>query len=145
MKPLCDIGLVGLAVMGENLVMNMVNKGFQVAVFNRTTARVDEFLAGQAAGKAVKGAYSLAELAASLERPRRVMLMVKAGKPVDDMIEQVQPYLESGDILIDGGNSFFEDTRSLYRNHRLAARRSYRYTRTATAARQKCRRFLFFA
>ncbi len=120
MKPLCDIGLVGLAVMGENLVMNMVSKGFQVAVFNRTTARVDEFLAGQAAGKAVKGAYSLAELAASLERPRRVMLMVKAGKPVDDMIEQVLPYLEPGDILIDGGNSFFEDTRRRFKS--LAAK-----------------------
>jgi 6-phosphogluconate dehydrogenase len=106
--------------MGENLVMNMVSKGFQVAVFNRTTARVDEFLAGQAAGKAVKGTYSLAELAASLERPRRVMLMVKAGKPVDDMIEQVLPYLESGDILIDGGNSFFEDTRRRFKS--LAAK-----------------------
>ena len=110
MKPLSDIGLVGLAVMGENLVLNMVSKGFQVSVFNRTTARVDEFLAGQAAGKAVKGTYSLAELAASLERPRRIMLMVKAGKPVDEMIEQILPYLEQGDILIDGGNSFFEDT-----------------------------------
>ena len=120
MKPLCDIGLIGLAVMGENLVMNMVSKGFQVAVFNRTTARVDEFLAGQAAGTAVKGTYSLAELAASLERPRRVMLMVKAGKPVDDMIEKVMPYLESGDILIDGGNSFFEDTRRRFKS--LAAK-----------------------
>ena len=114
MKPLCDIGLIGLAVMGENLVLNMVSKGFQVAVFNRTTARVDEFVAGPAAGLAVKGTYSLAELAASLEKPRRIMLMVKAGKPVDDMIEQLLPYLEPGDILIDGGNSFFEDTRRLY-------------------------------
>jgi len=110
-KRLCDIGLVGLAVMGENLVLNMVSKGFQVAVFNRTTVRVDEFIAGQAAGLAVKGTYSLAELTASLVRPRRVMLMVKAGKPVDDVIEQVLPFLEPGDILIDGGNSFFEDTR----------------------------------
>jgi len=114
-KPLSDIGLVGLAVMGENLVLNMVSKGFQVSVFNRTTARVDEFLAGQAAGKAVKGTYSLAELAASLERPRRIMLMVKAGKPVDEMIEQILPYLEQGDILIDGGNSFFEDTRRRFK------------------------------
>ena len=115
MKPLSDIGLVGLAVMGENLVLNMVSKGFQVSVFNRTTARVDEFLAGQAAGKAVKGTYSLAELAASLERPRRIMLMVKAGKPVDEMIEQILPYLEQDDILIDGGNSFFEDTRRRFK------------------------------
>ena len=120
MKPLSDIGLVGLAVMGENLVLNMVSKGFQVSVFNRTTARVDEFLAGQAAGKAVKGTYSLAELAASLERPRRIMLMVKAGKPVDEMIEQILPYLEQGDILIDGGNSFFEDTRRRFKT--LAAK-----------------------
>ena len=120
MKPLSNIGLVGLAVMGENLVLNMVSKGFQVAVFNRTTARVDEFLAGQAAGKAVKGTYSLAELAASLERPRRIMLMVKAGKPVDEMIEQILPYLEQGDILIDGGNSFFEDTRRRFKT--LAAK-----------------------
>ena len=115
MKPLSDIRLVGLAVMGENLVLNMVSKGFQVSVFNRTTARVDEFLAGQAAGKAVKGTYSLAELAASLERPRRIMLMVKAGKPVDEMIEQILPYLEQDDILIDGGNSFFEDTRRRFK------------------------------
>src|SRR5665647_2055315 len=111
LKPLCDIGLVGLAVMGENLVLNMVSKGFQVAVFNRTTAKVDEFIAGQAAGLAVKGTHSLSELAASLARPRRVMLMVKAGRPVDEMIEQVLPYLHPGDIIIDGGNSFFEDTR----------------------------------
>lgn len=121
MKPLCDIGLIGLAVMGENLVLNMASKGFQVAVFNRTTAKVDEFIAGQAAGKAIKGVHSLAELAASLERPRRVMLMVKAGRPVDDMIEQVLPYLEPGDIIIDGGNSFFEDTRRRF--HALAAKK----------------------
>ena len=120
LKPLCDIGLIGLAVMGENLVLNMASKGFQVAVFNRTTARVDEFLAGQAAGRAVKGTHSLEELAASLVRPRRIMLMVKAGKPVDDMIGQVLPYLEQGDILIDGGKSFFEDTRRRF--HALAAK-----------------------
>lgn len=106
--------------MGENLVLNMLSKGFQVAVFNRTTARVDEFVAGSAAGLAVKGTHSLAELAASLEKPRRIMLMVKAGKPVDDMIEQLLPYLEPGDILIDGGNSFFEDTRRRY--HTLTAK-----------------------
>lgn len=114
MKALCDIGLIGLAVMGENLVLNMAGKGFQVAVFNRTTARVDEFVNGAAAGFPVKGTYSLAEFAASLSRPRRVMLMVKAGKPVDDMIEQVLPFLETGDIIIDGGNSFFQDTRRRY-------------------------------
>lgn len=114
MKPLCDIGLIGLAVMGENLVLNMAGKGFQVAVFNRTTARVEEFIKGAAANLPVKGTYSLAEFAAALQRPRRVMLMVKAGKPVDDMIEQVLPHLEAGDIIIDGGNSFFQDTRRRY-------------------------------
>ena len=114
MKALCDIGLIGLAVMGENLVLNMAGKGFQVAVYNRTTARVDEFVKGAAAEVPVKGMHSLAEFAAALERPRRVMLMVKAGKPVDDMIDQVLPFLETGDIIIDGGNSFFQDTRRRY-------------------------------
>ncbi len=120
MKPLCDIGLIGLAVMGENLVLNMAGKGFQVAVFNRTTARVDEFIAGAAAGLPIKGTHSLEELAASLAKPRRVMLMVKAGKPVDDMIDQILPCLEAGDIIIDGGNSFFEDTRRRFKT--LAAK-----------------------
>ena len=106
--------------MGENLVLNMVSKGFQVSVFNRTTARVDEFLAGQAAGKAVKGTYSLAELAASLERPRRIMLMVKAGQPVDDFIAKTAPLLSPGDILIDGGNSHYPDT--IRRSRELEAR-----------------------
>ena len=114
LKALCDIGLIGLAVMGENLVLNMAGKGFQVGVYNRTAAVVDKFIAGPAAGLPIVGAASVAQLVASLERPRRVMLMVKAGQPVDDMIEQVLPFLESGDILIDGGNSFFQDTRRRY-------------------------------
>ena len=105
-----DIGLIGLAVMGENLVMNMESKGFTVAVFNRTTSKVDAFVKGRAAGKNIIGTHSLAELAASLERPRKVMMMVKAGSPVDDMIEQLLPHLEPGDIIIDGGNSHFPDT-----------------------------------
>ena len=124
MKALCDIGLIGLAVMGENLVLNMAGKGFQVAVFNRTTARVDEFLSGAATKLPIKGTYSLAEFAAALERPRRVMLMVKAGKPVDDMIDQVLPFLETGDIIIDGGNSFFQDTR---RRHTSLAAKGIRF------------------
>ncbi len=110
MKQLADIGLIGLAVMGENLVLNMENKGFTVAVYNRTVEKVDNFLAGRGAGKKFIGAHSIAELCASLERPRKVMMLVKAGKPVDDFIEQIIPHLEEGDIIIDGGNSHFPDT-----------------------------------
>ncbi len=105
-----DIGLIGLAVMGENLVMNMESRGYTVAVFNRTTARVKDFVEGRAAGKNIIGAYSLKELVESLEPPRKIMMMVQAGKPVDDTIEQLLPLLEKGDILIDGGNSHFPDT-----------------------------------
>jgi 6-phosphogluconate dehydrogenase len=105
-----DIGLIGLAVMGQNLVLNMNDHGFTVAVFNRTVAKVDEFLGREAKGTKVIGAHSLPELAGMLKRPRRVMFMVKAGKPVDELIEEILPHLEKGDILIDGGNSLFEDT-----------------------------------
>ncbi len=105
-----DLGLIGLAVMGENLVMNMESKGFTVAVYNRTTSKVTDFIEGRAKGKNIIGAYSVEELCQSLARPRKVMLMVKAGSPVDDFIEQVIPHLEEGDIIIDGGNSHFPDT-----------------------------------
>ncbi|MDF2577814.1 MAG: pGD [Chlamydiales bacterium] len=105
-----DIGLVGLAVMGQNLVLNMADHGFTVAVYNRTTAKVDEFLQGSAKGKTITGAYSVQELVQKLKRPRKIMLLVKAGEAVDEFIEQVLPYLEAGDILIDGGNSYFPDT-----------------------------------
>lgn len=105
-----DIGLIGLAVMGENLVMNMESKGFSVSVFNRTTSKVDEFINGRAKGKNIQGAYSLEELVKQVERPRKIMIMVKAGQPVDDMIEQLIPLMDEGDILIDGGNSHFPDT-----------------------------------
>ncbi len=105
-----DIGLIGLAVMGENLVMNMESKGFTVAVYNRTTERVDAFTQGRASGKNIIGAHSLPELIANLKKPRKIMMMVKAGKPVDDLIEQLIPLLEPGDIMIDGGNSHFPDT-----------------------------------
>ena len=111
MKRNYDIGLIGLAVMGENLVLNMVNKGFNVAVYNRTTAKVDEFLKKNKEHEAIGAAYSIAELTGMLTKPRKVMLMVKAGNPVDDMINELIPYLEKDDIIIDGGNSFFEDTR----------------------------------
>ena len=105
-----DIGLVGLAVMGENLVMNMESKGFTVAVYNRTTEKVERFVEGRAKGKNIVGTYSLQELADSLEKPRKVMMMVKAGQAVDSLIDQLLPLLEPGDILIDGGNSHFPDT-----------------------------------
>lgn len=105
-----NIGLVGLAVMGENLVLNMERNGFTVAVFNRHTEKVDAFLAGRGAGKRIIGCHSLADLCASLEAPRRIMLMIKAGSAVDEMIEQLIPLLSPGDIVIDGGNSFFQDT-----------------------------------
>lgn len=105
-----DIGLIGLAVMGQNLVLNMNDHGFAVAVFNRTTSVTDDFLAGSARGRTIYGAHTLEELAALLKRPRRVMLMVKAGQPVDDFIEKLFGVLEPGDIIIDGGNSNYEDT-----------------------------------
>ncbi|MFA9392172.1 MAG: decarboxylating NADP(+)-dependent phosphogluconate dehydrogenase [Prolixibacteraceae bacterium] len=110
MKTKADIGLIGLAVMGENLVLNMESKGFTVGVFNRTVEKVDNFIAGRGAGKKFIGAHSIEELCASLERPRKVMMLVKAGKPVDDFIDLIIPHLEPGDIIIDGGNSHFPDT-----------------------------------
>ena len=105
-----DIGLIGLAVMGENLVMNMESKGFTVAVFNRSTEKVVNFVEGRAKNKNIIGAMTLQELIDSLKKPRKVMLMVKAGQPVDDYIEMLLPYLDKGDIIIDGGNSHFPDT-----------------------------------
>lgn len=105
-----DIGLIGLAVMGENLVLNMESKGFQVTVYNRTLQRVDDFLAGRAKGLKIVGAHSVEELVKSLKRPRKIMIMVKAGGAVDDMINTLIPYLEKGDIIIDGGNTHFPDT-----------------------------------
>ncbi len=105
-----DIGLIGLAVMGENLVMNMESKGFTVAVYNRTTEKVDRFTAERAAGKNIIGCHTLEELRDNLEKPRKVFMMVKAGQPVDSLIEQLLGVLEPGDIIIDGGNSHFPDT-----------------------------------
>ncbi|MGB4187656.1 MAG: NADP-dependent phosphogluconate dehydrogenase, partial [Limnochordia bacterium] len=105
-----DIGLIGLAVMGENLVLNMESKGYTVAVYNRTVQKVTDFVEGRAKGKNIIGTYSLQELVDSLKKPRKIMLMVKAGQPVDAFIEQLIPLLEKGDVIIDGGNSHFEDT-----------------------------------
>jgi 6-phosphogluconate dehydrogenase len=109
-KESCDIGLIGLAVMGQNLILNMNDHGYRVAVFNRTVSKVDEFIGHEAAGTQVAGAHSIEELVQSLKRPRRVMLMVKAGEIVDHMIDSLLPHLEKGDIIIDGGNSLFTDT-----------------------------------
>jgi len=109
-EPVCDIGLIGLAVMGQNLVLNMNDHGFKVAVFNRTVTKVDDFLANEAKGTQVAGAHSIEELVGMLKRPRRIMLMVKAGDTVDQMIDHIAPHLEAGDIIIDGGNSLFTDS-----------------------------------
>ena len=106
----CDIGLIGLAVMGQNLVLNMNDHGFKVAVFNRTVSKVDDFLNNEAKGTQVAGAHSIEEFVGLLKRPRRVMFMVKAGDTVDQMIDHVLPFLEAGDIVIDGGNSLFTDS-----------------------------------
>jgi 6-phosphogluconate dehydrogenase len=105
-----DIGLIGLAVMGENLVLNMERNGFSVAVYNYTTSEVDDFINGRAKGKHIKGCHTVEELIDSLQKPRKIMMLVKAGKPVDAIIDQLVPHLENGDILIDGGNSHFLDT-----------------------------------
>jgi 6-phosphogluconate dehydrogenase len=106
----CDFGLIGLAVMGENLALNVESRGFRVAVFNRTTSVVDEFVKGRAAGKQFVGCHSLEEMVKSLSRPRKIMMMVKAGPAVDSLIDQLLPLLEKGDVLIDGGNTLFSDT-----------------------------------
>jgi 6-phosphogluconate dehydrogenase len=106
----CDIGLIGLAVMGQNLVLNMNDHGFKVAVFNRTVSKVDDFVNNEAKGTQVVGAHSVEEMCKLLKRPRRVMIMVKAGEVVDQTIDHVLPYLEKGDIVIDGGNSLYTDS-----------------------------------
>ena len=105
-----DIGVIGLAVMGENLVLNMASRGYTVAVYNRTTSKVDAFLSGRASGRTIVGAWSPEELVSKLARPRRVMLMVQAGRAVDRVIETLAPLLEPGDVLVDGGNSNYQDT-----------------------------------
>jgi 6-phosphogluconate dehydrogenase len=110
MDKLSDIGLIGLAVMGENLVLNIESKGFKVTVYNRTAQKIEDFLAGRAKGKNITGTHSIVDFVASLERPRKIMLMIKAGCAVDDMISTLIPYLSAGDIIIDGGNTHFPDT-----------------------------------
>jgi 6-phosphogluconate dehydrogenase len=116
MEPKADIALIGLAVMGQNLILNMNDHGYTVVAYNRTVSKVDDFLQKEAKGTNVLGAHSLEEMTGLLKRPRRVMLMVKAGPAVDDFIEALSPYLEPGDIIIDGGNSLFQDTIRRTRN-----------------------------
>jgi len=119
MSATADIGLIGLAVMGENLVLNMESHGYTVAVYNRTTSRVDAFLAGRGKGKKFVGCHSPQELVAAVKKPRKIMMLVKAGAAVDEVIAEIAPLLDKGDILIDGGNSHFPDTTR--RLHQLAA------------------------
>ena len=106
----CDIGLIGLAVMGENLVLNMDSKGFSVAVFNRTTEVTEKFAASRAKGKNIQPTRTLQEFVGALKKPRKAMVMIKAGNPVDQVIGELAPLLEKGDVIIDGGNSLFTDT-----------------------------------
>src|SRR4051794_12747074 len=113
---LCDIGLIGLAVMGQNLVLNMNDHGYSVAVWNRTVSKVDDFINNEAKGTKVVGAHTIEELVGLLKRPRKVMLMVKAGDTIDHTIDLLLPFLEPGDVVIDGGNSLFTDS-----NRRTAA------------------------
>src|SRR6202011_595793 len=111
MQPTADIALIGLAVMGQNLIMNMNDHGYTVVAYNRTTSKVDEFLNDAAKGrKTIIGAHSIEEMAGLLKKPRKIMLMVKAGQPVEDFMETLLPHLEAGDLIIDGGNSHFADT-----------------------------------
>ena len=120
MEPKGDIALIGLAVMGQNLILNMNDKGFTVVAYNRTTSKVEDFINGEAKVTKIIGAYSVEEMVKHLKRPRRVMMLVKAGQAVDDFIDQIIPYLEPGDIIIDGGNSLFQD--SIRRTEYLQAR-----------------------
>ncbi|KAH8100569.1 6-phosphogluconate dehydrogenase [Cristinia sonorae] len=119
-QPTGDIGLIGLAVMGQNLILNMNDKGFNVVAYNRTTSKVDNFLANEAKGTNIQGAHSIEELVAKLKKPRKIVLLVMAGKPVDEFIEKLVPHLDQGDIIIDGGNSHFPD--SIRRTKELEAK-----------------------
>src|ERR1039457_6479334 len=137
MEPKADIALIGLAVMGQNLILNMNDHGFTVVAYNRTVEKVDHFLADEAKGTKVLGAHSIPEMVAQLKRPRRVMMLVKAGKPVDEFIEQLLPHLEPGDIIIDGGNSLFEDT---IRRAKYVESKGLLYIGTGVSGGEECAR-----
>jgi 6-phosphogluconate dehydrogenase len=130
MSTTAQIGLAGLAVMGENLVMNMADKGSSVAVFNRTTSKVDAFLAGRAKGKSISGFHTVKDLVGALEKPRKIMMMLKAGEAVDQFIDKLLPLLDPGDIIIDGGNSDYHDT--IRRVEKVEAR-GFRYIGTGVS------------
>ncbi|MFW5986225.1 MAG: NAD(P)-binding domain-containing protein, partial [Halanaerobiales bacterium] len=125
-----EFGVIGLAVMGQNLVLNMENSGHSIAVYNRTTSKMDGFIEERAQEKEVKPTYSLEELAASLEKPRKVMLLVKAGRAVDIVIDNLIPHLEEGDIIIDGGNSYYKDTE---RRYQMLEEKGIRYLGTGVS------------
>ena len=110
-EPVADIALIGLAVMGQNIILNMNDHGFVVCAYNRTTSKVDDFLNNEAKGTKIVGAHSMQEMVQKLKKPRRVMMLVKAGSAVDAFIDQLVPLLEKGDIIIDGGNSEYQDSR----------------------------------
>ncbi|MDD4896516.1 MAG: NADP-dependent phosphogluconate dehydrogenase, partial [Atribacterota bacterium] len=122
-----QIGLVGLGVMGQNLTLNIEDKGYSISVYNRTAARTEEFAHGSARGKNITPTYSLEEFMASLERPRRIILLVQAGQAVDDFIEKLIPLMDEGDLIIDGGNSFFKDT---VRRNKYLAEKGFLYIGT---------------
>ncbi len=119
-EPQCDVGLIGLAVMGENLALNMESKGFRVCVHNRTSTKVTQFMSARGRGKKFVGAATLEAFVAALARPRKIVMLVKAGAAVDELIGQLAPLLAAGDILIDGGNSLFTDT--IRRTHEVEAK-----------------------
>ncbi|UZP33558.1 hypothetical protein NXS19_001374 [Fusarium pseudograminearum] len=119
-----DLGLIGLAVMGQNLILNMADNGFTICAFNRTVSKVDRFLENEAKGKSIVGAHSVEEFVSKLKSPRRIMLLVQAGKAVDEWIEKILPLLDAGDIIIDGGNSHFPDSN---RRTKYLAEKSIRF------------------
>ncbi|KAL1976211.1 hypothetical protein VTN31DRAFT_2493 [Thermomyces dupontii] len=133
-----DFGLIGLAVMGQNLILNAADHGFTVVAYNRTVSKVDRFLENEAKGKSIVGAHSVEEFVAKLKKPRRIMLLVMAGKPVDDFIEQLLPYVEPGDIIIDGGNSHFPDSN---RRTKYLAEKGIRFVGTGVSGGEEGARY----
>lgn len=137
-KAVGDFGLIGLAVMGQNLIMNAADHGFQVVAFNRTVSKVDRFLENEAKGKSIIGAHSMQEFVLKLKKPRRIMLLVMAGKPVDDFINALLPFVEKGDIIIDGGNSHFPDTN---RRTKMLAEKGLRFVGTGVSGGEEGARY----